>query len=85
MKRTPFCVFPFSCGQSRGFEDAFAFGFGVVFTAAFPWWLRLALDLMSTLKLAVYVGLDEIRADEFSAMLAIAGERDLLERKKLRH
>jgi hypothetical protein len=31
----------------------------------------------------VHVGLEEIRADEFYAMLIIADERDLLEREKL--
>ena len=45
--------------------------------------LRRALDLMSALKLAVHIGLDEIRGDEFCAMLIIAEERDLLEREKL--
>ena len=45
--------------------------------------LRRALDLMSALKLAVHVGLDEIRGDEFCAMLIIAEERDLLERGKV--
>ena len=44
--------------------------------------IRRALDLMSALKLAVHIGLDEIRADEFSAMLIIAEERDLLERER---
>jgi hypothetical protein len=38
---------------------------------------------MGALKLAVHIGLDEIRADEFCAMLIIAEERDLLEREKL--
>ena len=46
--------------------------------------LRRALDLMGALKLAVHVGLDEIRGDEFCAMLIVAEERDLLEREKLR-
>ena len=41
-----------------------------------------ALDLMGALKLGVHIGLDEIRADEFSAMLIIAEERDLLEREQ---
>ena len=41
-----------------------------------------ALDLMSALKLAVHIGLDEIRGDEFCAMLIIAEERDLLKREK---
>ena len=45
--------------------------------------IRRALDLMSALKLAVHIGLDEIRGDEFCAMLIIAEERDLLEREKL--
>jgi hypothetical protein len=44
---------------------------------------RRALDLMGALKLGVHIGLDEIRADEFCAMLIIAEERDLLEREKL--
>ena len=45
--------------------------------------IRRALDLMSALKLAVHIGSDEIRADEFCALLIIAEERDLLEREKL--
>ena len=45
--------------------------------------IRRALDLMGALKLGVHIGLDEIRADEFCAMLIIAEERDLLEREKL--
>jgi hypothetical protein len=44
--------------------------------------LRRALDLMGALKLGVHIGLDEIRGDEFFAMLIIAEERDLLEREK---
>ncbi len=39
--------------------------------------------MMSALKLAVQIGLDEIRGDEFCAMLIIAEERDLLEREKI--
>ena len=46
--------------------------------------IRRALDLMSALKLAVHIGLDEILGDEFCAMLIIAEERDLLDREKLR-
>jgi hypothetical protein len=38
---------------------------------------------MGALKLGVHIGLDEIRADEFCAMLIIAEERDLLEWEKL--
>ena len=45
--------------------------------------IRRALDLMSALKLAVQIGFDDIRGDEFSAMLIIAEERDLLERERL--
>jgi hypothetical protein len=45
--------------------------------------IRRGLDLMCALKLGVYIGLDEIRGDEFGAMLIIAEERDLLEREKL--
>jgi hypothetical protein len=45
--------------------------------------IRRALDLMGALKLGVHVGLGDIRADEFCAMLIIAEERDLLEREKL--
>jgi hypothetical protein len=35
------------------------------------------------LQLGVHIGIDEIRADEFCAMLIIAEERDLLEREKM--
>ena len=45
--------------------------------------IRRPLNLMSALKLAVQIGLDEIRGDELCAMLNIAEERDLLEREKL--
>ena len=41
-------------------------------------------DLMSALKLAVHIGLDEIRGYEFCAMLTIAEERDPLEGKGCR-
>jgi hypothetical protein len=44
--------------------------------------IRRALDLIGAPKLGVHIGLDEIRADEFCAMLIIAEERDLLEREK---
>jgi len=46
--------------------------------------IRRALDLMAALKLGVAVPLEEIRADEFQAMLIVAEERDLLEQEKLR-
>ena len=45
--------------------------------------VRRALDLMGALKLGVQIGLDEIRADEFSAMLILEDERDRLDREKL--
>jgi hypothetical protein len=44
--------------------------------------IRRALELMGALKLGVQIGLEEIRADEFCAMLIVAEERDLLEREK---
>src|SRR5882724_4188200 len=44
--------------------------------------IRRSLDLMSALKLAVHISLEEIRGDEFCAILIIAEERDLLEREK---
>jgi hypothetical protein len=44
--------------------------------------IRRALDLMGALKLGVHLGLDEIRADEFVAMLIAALGHDLLEREK---
>ena len=45
--------------------------------------IRRALDLMAALKLGVRISLDDIKADEFQAMLTIAEERDLLDREKL--
>ena len=45
--------------------------------------IRRALDLMAALKLGVRISLEDIRADEFQAMLIVAEERDLLERAKL--
>ena len=44
--------------------------------------IRRALDMMAALKLGVTISLEEIRADEFQAMMIIAEERDLLEREK---
>jgi hypothetical protein len=41
--------------------------------------IRRALDLMAALKVGVHLGLDDIRADEFTAMLIIAEERDTLD------
>jgi len=45
--------------------------------------IRRALDLMAALKLGVRISLEDIRADEFQAMLIVAEARDLLEREKL--
>jgi hypothetical protein len=45
--------------------------------------LRRALDLRAALKLGVRIGLDEIRADEFAAILLIVEEGDVLERERL--
>jgi predicted ATPase len=44
--------------------------------------IRRVLDLMGALKLGVRIGLDQIRADEFCAMLIIAEQRALVEREK---
>ena len=44
--------------------------------------IRRALDMMCALKLGVRISLDEIRADEFYAMLTISEERDLLDRER---
>ena len=44
--------------------------------------IRRVLAAMSALKLAVHIGIDEIRGDEFCAMLIITEKRDLLEREK---
>jgi len=46
--------------------------------------IRRALDLMAALKLGVRISLDDIKADEFQAMLIIAEERDLLQREYMR-
>ncbi len=45
--------------------------------------IRRVLDLISALRLAVHIGLDEICGTEFCAMLIIAEERHLLERERL--
>jgi hypothetical protein len=45
--------------------------------------LRRAVDLHNALKLGVRIGLDEIAADEFYAMLLLEQERDKLHRGKL--
>ncbi len=45
--------------------------------------LRRALDLRAALKLGVRIGLDEIQADEFRALVAIEEERDALDREQM--
>jgi hypothetical protein len=45
--------------------------------------LRRALDLRAALKLGVRIGLDEIRADEFMAVLIIEDEREQFDRENL--
>jgi hypothetical protein len=44
--------------------------------------LRRALDLRAALKLGVRIGLDEIRADEFWAMLTVEEERERYDRER---
>jgi len=44
--------------------------------------LRRALDLKAALKLGVRIGLDEIRADDFSAMLILEEKRDRMDREQ---
>jgi hypothetical protein len=45
--------------------------------------LRRALDLRNALKLGVRIGLDEIRADEFQALVVLEEERDVLDREQM--
>lgn len=45
--------------------------------------VRRALELRAAIKLGIRVGLDEIRADEFAAMLAIEEEQARWEQEKL--
>mgnify|MGYP007011027603 FL=1 len=45
--------------------------------------LRRALDLRMALKLGVRIGLDEIRADEFRALVVLEEERDALDREQM--
>jgi len=45
--------------------------------------LRRAIDLRAALKLGVRTGLEEIRADEFYAMLILAEDWEQLDREKL--
>jgi hypothetical protein len=45
--------------------------------------LRRALDLRAALKMGVRIGLDEIQADEFRALILLEDERDALDREQL--
>jgi len=45
--------------------------------------LRRAIDLRAALKLGVRIGLDEIRADEYRALILLEDERDALDREQL--
>ncbi len=45
--------------------------------------LRRALDLRAALKLGIRVGLDEIRAEEFFALVALEEEQERRDREKL--
>ena len=60
---------------SRIFQAAEEFAFWAGGTAT--------TTLSACALMSVHIGLDEIRAGEFSAMLIIAEERDLLEREKM--
>jgi hypothetical protein len=44
--------------------------------------IRRALDLRAALNLGIHIGLDDIRADEFYAMLILDEERDQLDRER---
>lgn len=45
--------------------------------------IRRALDLKSALKMGVHIGLDDIRADEFYAMVVIDDEREKFDRERM--
>ena len=45
--------------------------------------IRRALDLGAALKLGVRIGLEEIRADEFYALVVLEEERDKLDRDQM--
>jgi hypothetical protein len=44
--------------------------------------IRRALDLRAALNLGIHVGLDEVPANEFYAMLILDDERDQLDRER---
>jgi hypothetical protein len=45
--------------------------------------LRRALDLRTALRLGIRVGLDDIRADEFQALVVLEEEQEKLDRERL--
>jgi hypothetical protein len=45
--------------------------------------LRRALDLRTALRLGILVGLDDIRADEFQALVVLEEEQEKLDRERL--
>jgi hypothetical protein len=45
--------------------------------------LRRAIDMRAALKLGIRISLEEIRADEFYALVVLEEERDRLDREKL--
>ncbi|MFZ5558383.1 MAG: hypothetical protein ACOZDY_16965 [Pseudomonadota bacterium] len=45
--------------------------------------LRRAIDLRAALKLGIRISLDEIRADEFHALVVLEEERDALDREQM--
>jgi hypothetical protein len=47
--------------------------------------LRRALDLRAALKLGIRISLEEIRADEFYAMLVLEEERERLDQERIDH
>jgi hypothetical protein len=44
--------------------------------------IRRALDLRAALNLGIHIGLDDIPANEFYALLILEDERDRLERER---
>ena len=45
--------------------------------------LRRALDLRAVLKLGIRIGLDEIRADEFRALVVLEEEQEKCDRERM--
>ena len=45
--------------------------------------IRRALDLRAALNMGIHITLDEVRADEFYAMVILDDERDQLDREQI--